>query len=296
MTILKATYQGIMKISLLACLFVVPVIGLSQATDLPAVVEEAKKAGIETSVIEEIKTRARQGGLADEQIADLIRPAVGLAKQNLPSDMVFKKALEGLSKNIPANRIAGVLQNIGEATQRSAPVVDGWMSRSDVASQIAGSSAMSEEAFRNEMISSVTKGVSQGVPEEEISALLNDISSSGVVPKTTPQSISTAVRIFSELPTTAEAPGMSRDFIVRSLKNGFDSSELQKLPGAMAVAQRRSQLPAASVIEGVSKQLQGGVPAKQILQSLFNGKIGGGPPGSVPQGLDNKPDNNGSNG
>jgi hypothetical protein len=54
----------------------------------------------------------------------------------------------------------------------------------------------------------------------------------------------------------------------------------------MNMAQRRSQLPAQAVAQGLSRQLQGGLPASQILQNLFNGEIGGGPPGNVPPGLD----------
>jgi hypothetical protein len=50
------------------------------------------------------------------------------------------------------------------------------------------------------------------------------------------------------------------------------------------------------VIEGVSKQMSGGIPAKQILQNLFNGNVGGGPPGNVPKGLGNKQNRGNSNG
>jgi hypothetical protein len=76
--------------------------------------------------------------------------------------------------------------------------------------------------------------------------------------------------------------------IVRSLKAGFDASELQKLPAAIKMAQQRGQLPAANVIEGISHQLNAGVPAQQILQNLFDGNIGGGPPGGTPPGLEKR--------
>ncbi len=288
-----STYQGIKKLTLLLCLAAFPILAFGQATDLESVVAEAQKAGIEQSTLDEIRSKARQGGLADEDIAELVRPAVDLAQQGLPADIIFSKVMEGLSKNVPANRISAVLQKIKGATEQSEPVVDRWMNASNAGDQIPSGSDMSEEEFRSEMISSVSKGLMSGVPEGEISALLDEVTSTGALAQSSPRSVATAVRVFPELPTTAENPEKSRSFIIRSLKSGFNSSELQKLPGAMTVAQRRSQLPAASVIEGVAQQLRSGVPAKQILKNLFNGNIGGGPPGSIPKGLDNKPNQGG---
>ena len=296
MKVLNYNYIRLNKLLLLGCcLMLFPIMALAQDTGLSATLQDARNAGIESSVLEEIQQRASQRGLSDAELSQLIRPAISLAEQNLPSDAIFTKALEGLSKGVPASRISPVLQSIGNATRRSAPIVDPWIAREEV-KNMSQNSGMISQQFRDEMIKSVSKNLQANVPREEISALLDEVISSGTVNEANAQSIAAAVRVFPELPTTSQNPGMSRAFVIRSLKGGFTSSELQKLPAAMAVAQQRSQLPAQSVIEGISKKMKSGVPANQILQQLFNGTIGGGPPGGIPPGLENRPDNRGNNG
>lgn len=274
---------------LMSSMLMVSVIAGAQGTELSDLLERAQKLGIEESQLQEIRNRAQQQGLNNQEIAQLIEPAVSLADQNLPSEAVFSKALEGLSKGVPANRITPVLQNIRSATREAAPVVESWMARGEVQDMIAGKEGIPRPEFRNEMIKSVSRGFMENIPSEVMNKLLDDVADPSILAKTDPQSIAAAVRIFPDLPAASENPGRARSFLVRSLKSGFVSSDLQKLPGAMSVAQQRSQLPAAKVLEGVSNQLQSGIPAKQILQNLFNGNIGGGPPGSLPKGLDNIP-------
>lgn len=274
---------------LMSSMLMVSVIAGAQGTELSDLLKRAQKLGIEESQLQEIRNRAQQQGLNNQEIAQLIEPAVSLADQNLPSEAVFSKALEGLSKGVPANRITAVLQNIRSATREAAPVVESWMARGEVQDMIAGKEEIPRPEFRNEMIKSVSRGFMENIPSEVMNKLLDDVADPSILAKTDPQSIAAAVRIFPDLPAASENPGRARSFLVRSLKSGFVSSDLQKLPGAMSVAQQRSQLPAAKVLEGVSNQLQSGIPAKQILQNLFNGNIGGGPPGSLPKGLDNIP-------
>lgn len=274
---------------LMSSMLMVSVIAGAQGTELSELLQRAQKLGIEESQLLEIRNRAQQQGLNNQEIVQLIEPAVSLADQNLPSEAVFSKALEGLSKGVPANRITPVLQNIRSATREAAPVVESWMARGEVQDMIAGKEGIPRPEFRNEMIKSVSRGFMENIPSEVMNKLLDDVADPSILAKTDPQSIAAAVRIFPDLPAASENPGRARSFLVRSLKSGFVSSDLQKLPGAMSVAQQRSQLPAAKVLEGVSNQLQSGIPAKQILQNLFNGNIGGGPPGSLPKGLDNIP-------
>ncbi len=58
---------------------------------------------------------------------------------------------------------------------------------------------------------------------------------------------------------------------------------------ALNMAQKRSQIPASNIIRGVGNQLQNGVPARDILNNLFDGKVGGGPPGNIPRGMEDNP-------
>jgi len=50
----------------------------------------------------------------------------------------------------------------------------------------------------------------------------------------------------------------------------------------MNAAEGRSQLSAASILNGMSHQLGSGIPANQILQNLFNGKANAGPTQGIP--------------
>lgn len=274
---------------LMGLLLSVPIFSLAQQGSLAETIQNSKNAGIDESLISQLEERAVNRGINNEQLVQLLQPALALAEQDLPYDMIFNKALEGMAKNVPVSRIAPVLQRIGTATRQSAPLADKFIARAEVGEMIARTVPEDHGQFRNEITKSIASGLMKNIPAEEMSTLLTDIGNSGVTERTTPGSITSAVRIFGELPTTEQNPDISRSFILKSLNSGLDGSALQKLPGAMSVAQQRSQLPAARVIEGVTNQLDNGIPANKILQNLFNGNIGGGPPGSVPRGLDDLP-------
>lgn len=276
---------------LLWCLLMaLPALLHAQDAGLDELIRRAQAAGIEQGNLQELQQRAGQQGLSNDELASLIAPAVSLAEQDLPSDALFNKALEGLSKGISPSRILPVLEKLQSNTVRMAPVVDNWMGKPEVANMLQKNEGMTPNAFRNEMIKSVSRGSSAEITSESISALLDEVGTDDVMNESTPQSIVAAVGIFAELPTSAQNPEMSRSLLLRSLKAGFSSSDLQKLPGAMSVAQQRSQLPAASVVQGVANQMKNGIPAQEILKNLFNGNVGGGPPGGIPPGLENKPD------
>lgn len=295
-------------LALLCSLLAIP-IGLSaQDASLSQLLERATASGIDQEQLNELQQRAEARGLSEQNLAGILEPAVQLAEENLPSEMILQKALEGLSKGIPANRMQPLLQRMNQATRQAAPLVESWVQRPDVQQMVnSRGGGMSNQQFRSEMIKATMRGLQKNIPAGEMEALLNEMSQQDISANMGATNAVAAVGVFSELPTTAEQPEVSRAFVMRSIKGGFNATELQRLPAAMQVAQQRSQLPAASVIEGVAEQMSGGIPAKQILQNLFNGNIGGGPPGGTPPGLQNRqnrgdPDfrgnsgNNGNNG
>lgn len=294
--------QKILLIPLLFILAVLPGVVQAQDASLQEVMERARNQGVEQAQLQELQKRAHSRGLTDQQIIDILEPAIILAENNLPSDVVLQKALEGLSKGVPAARMMPVLKNMQEAMQQAGPMVESWAQRPGVRQMInKPSSGMSEQQFRNEMTKAASRGLVNNIPSDEILKLLDDIGSDDFGGDIQPSNVVASVGVFSELPTTPDQPDASRSLIVKSLKGGFKTAEIQRLPAAMKVAQQRSQLPAASVIEGVARQMKGGVPAKQILQNLFNGNIGGGPPGGTPPGLEKKQNrgnsgNSGNNG
>jgi|AntRauTorckE6833_2_1112554.scaffolds.fasta_scaffold01946_6 predicted lipid carrier protein YhbT len=268
---------------------ILPVDIFAQTQTLTEVLNEARSQGIENELLQELQNRAQSRAITDEELVQIIEPAVDLAKENLPSEMVLQKALEGLSKGVSSSRMIPVLQNMQSATRQAGPVVNPWIEKPNVQEMIRSrSQGLSEAKFRNELIKAVSKGVMKGVSAETFSSLLDETETEGVLSETGPASMVAAVGVISDLDDAGGQSAASKSMIVRSLKAGFDASELQKLPAAIKMAQQRGQLPAANVIEGISHQLNAGVPAQQILQNLFDGNIGGGPPGGTPPGLEKR--------
>lgn len=253
---------------------------------LSDLIGEARSVGIEQSKINALQERASQRGISDAELIAIIRPAVSMAEQNLPSDMIFDKAFEGLSKGVPFQRIEPMLGMIAENSLRAAGIVDPWIERAEIRGMLErGGYAGNQQNFRNEMIKAGTKTLRQNFSEEVFQETIHTIADQRGIEQRNPGTVVAAANILSDLPSAAENPTESARVILRALEGGFEASDLQNLPRAMNMAQRRSEIPASAVLEGVSRQLQGGLPAEQILQNLFNGNIGGGPPGGTPPGL-----------
>jgi uncharacterized protein YjgD (DUF1641 family) len=263
---------------------------LAQQNNLNTVLQKAQQAGLNESTLANLQQRANNAGISDEQLIELIQPAIEMAGQNLPGEFALEKAMEGISKGIPASRISPVLDQLKQKTSEAVTIVDPWLKQPEVQKMVSSSaSGITEEKFRNELAKATSKALNQNVSHDNVSELFQEMGSESVLSQTSPPDIIAAVGIMSDMPGGLKQ-SQSSQFIIRALKGGFKANELQNLPSAMAMAQQRSELPAASVVEGVSKQIKGGVPAKQILQNLFNGEIGGGPSGKAPKGLENKPD------
>lgn len=294
------TYKKILFLLFTAGLLVVTFTGttLAQENDLRAVLQKAQESGMDESALTELQQRASSLGATDKQIAALIQPAIDMAGQNLPAELALEKAMEGLSKGVPASKITPVLQRLNQTAAEAATIVDPWLERPDVKEMIAKTpNGISNEKFRNELTKATSKALNQNIDQETAKEIFNEMGDESVMGKASASDIIAAVGI---LPDMARGVDQSQagEFLIRALKGGFKANELQNLPSAMSMAQQRSELPAASVLEGVTKQLDGDIPAKQILQNLFNGQVGGGPPGNIPKGLENRPDrgNQGNNG
>lgn len=274
----------------LLALFLLCLPGAGVGQSLEELVQRASDAGIEQNRILELQERALERGITEEQLTELLEPAVALAEQNLPSEMIFQKAMEGIAKGVSSGQMMPVLQDIRHGTESVVPVVNEWIEREDVGQMIGRSEErFDRDKLREEMMKASAKAVSQQVDLELVQDLLNMLSEQGVIPSSRPSSILAAISIMPDIPSIHERPDAAKGVLVRAVQGGFTAAEMQRLPGAMNMAQRRSQLPAAAVIEGVSQQMRGGVPAADILQNLFNGNVGGGPPGNIPPGLENRP-------
>jgi hypothetical protein len=273
-------------VAILALLLWITGPGMLNAQSLTESMERAREAGIDELRLEQIEQRATARGMTAEQLARILEPAIAMAGANLPYELIFEKAFEGISKGIPADRIQPVLASIAGSSSQAAGFTDGWVQRPEVRQMIANRGGMDSGQFRNEMIRAGSKGLMQNFDREVLEQTLELVATGPALDRSTPAGIIMAISILSDLPTAAQEPAATARMVVSALEGGFGTEELQKLPGAMNMAQRRSRLPAQAVAEGLRRQLEGGFPASQILQNLFNGEIGGGPPGNIPPGLD----------
>lgn len=276
---------GISILLLLLTIGTVPV--SAQQTNLNEVLQQARDNGLQEAELEVLQERATSRGVEETQLIEMLQSAVDMSEQNLPPELVLDKIMEGFSKNIPPQRIMPVLQQMRDVGSQAVAVVDPWMAREEVR-QFSEQRGISSESFRNELVKASTRSMMQNVSAENVGDMLNRIADEATTDENiAPSDIISATGILPNLPQSVLDSNTGGQFIVRAMKGGFRANDLQRLPEAVAQAQQRSELPAASVVEGVSRQLHDGTPAKEILQNLFDGNVGGGPPGQNPKGLNN---------
>jgi len=287
--IMKSSKQHIISLKgMLLILFISvnPFLAIAQEGSLSDLIEQARAVGIEQEILNNLQNRAQTHGISNADLMAIIQPAVSMAEQNLPYGMIFDKALEGISKRVTSGQLQPVLNSIAENSAEAAQLVDSWMNRPEIDRMLARSgNRMDHGAFRNDMIKAGSKGLMNNFDRDVLESTFESVAASSAMEHASPSGIFTAINILSDLPTAAKEPAQSARMVLNALEGGFNASELQKLPGVMSMAERRSQLPAQAVALGFTQQLQQGLPASQILNNLFNGDIGGGPPGNIIPGL-----------
>ncbi|MEX0843637.1 MAG: hypothetical protein WD022_00070 [Balneolaceae bacterium] len=289
--------KAIISTTLLSLILLLPAFVSAQETAFSILTQKAANLGIDESHITRLQERAQANGINEEQLAEILAPAVALAEDNLPFDMVLEKTSEGLAKRVPDHVLLNVLRGLQEATQRSVDIVDPWLQAPGVQNMLERTnSGESAQQFRNNMLKSTGRALNQGLSEETVTKFMDELNNDEIMSRVSGRDIITSLTILPDLPTSADNPELSSQLIIRSLKGGFGSSDLQKLPSAMQMAQSRGQLPAGNIVNGIFQHLQAGSPAAEILQGLFDGKIGGGPPAGVPGKPENPGRGNNGNG
>ena len=267
---------------------VAPLAAQSQDAGLQQALDRAASAGVDADRLELIRERAEARGVDEAMLARLIEPVAGLAQQNMPSDFALQKLMEGLAKGVPPAMMVPVIESIYQQTPRAVAMAGQWMGRAEVAPFMEAMGAQ-QAHFRQDLVNAGLKSLTQQVSPETVEALLNELGSAAVLERPSPQAVAAAIGILPDLPESARNDSGVQQILAKAVAGGFSAADMQRLPGALNAAERRSQLPAASVLEGMSHQLGGGVPANQILQNLFNGNINAGPPAHVPGRPDNRP-------
>lgn len=245
-------------------------------------IEKAEAAGIDENHIEKIMNLSG-GAISDDTIIKMILPATELAEKGMPTEFVIQKMLEGFAKGVPADRMQPVLESIYQHTPSAVAISEQWMAKPDVRPFI---DAMGEhqQRFKKDLIQANLKSLTQQVDAEQIESVLNELGKQSILEKTSPQAVAAAVGVLPDMPESVRKGAGIQNMIAKAIQGGFSAADIQKLPGAMNAAERRSQLPAASIMNRMSDQIGSGIPANQVLQNLFNGNLNAGPPSGIPGG------------
>lgn len=286
--IFKNTAAAILVI-LLVVLILPANVWSQQNGDIQQISERAIAAGVDRSQIEQIQERATSRGIDNQALARMMEPAADLSERGMPSEFMVQKILEGLAKGVPAGRMMPVIESIHQHTPGAVSMSDQWMNSADVSPFVQAMDGQ-QARFRKDLINASIKSLSQQVPSETIQSVLGELRNPSVLEGASPQAVAAAVGILPDMPAAMMNEAGIQNVIAGAVKGGFTAGDMQKLPGAMNAAARHSQLPSASILNGLSNQIGNGIPANQVLQNLFNGNINAGPPNGIPGRLGGKPD------
>lgn len=281
-------WPAVLTAALLALLgmAMLPFVALAQSPE--ELVRRGVAAGADAELLAELRDRAAGAGLDAAATARLLGPGVELAERELPSRAVLQKGLEGVSKGVPADRIAAVQERLQGAVERAAGLVDPWLERPGVRARLGGAveDADSEEGTRATVVEGVGLGLAQGAPEEALRALLDRLPEGVARERIAALEVAVGAEVMADLPLARTRPGLAAEVVANALDAGFGPAELRELPGAMQAAERRGELPADAVARAAIGGMQADLPARDVLDGLFQGGFPGDVPFELPPGLE----------
>ena len=284
-------------VALLVLFLVVPA-RAQEASPVQSLLTDGTQANADPTLLEAVATRAEQAGLSPQQTATLLRPAVALARQDLPSTPLLNKTLEGLAKRVPPQRMTPVLRQLQSHTTEAGALVSSWTQRPDVQSLLASEGAPSSPS-RNRLITNIAEARQQNVPLGHVQQFLESLPGAVQTRPVALSNVAVAVSVLPDLPAAASS-GAARGLLTTALGAGYDAESLRQLPAALERARRGSSRPPAALARGAAQAIKTGAPASDVLQTLFQGGTpGGDPPGPAPNaprtppGQSNPPDETG---
>ena len=266
---------GVMACALLMAHLAAP--AAAQPASFPGpvadVIEQGEAAGADGALLREAARRAQAQNLSPEATAELLRPAVRLARANLPSTSVLNKTLEGLAKRVPPPRVRPVVDRLAGHVEAAGPVVDGWLDRPDVRGLLGDAAAQRD--VRNNLIASSAQAQQHGMPMNEVKALLDALPASTTRRPLNPGHVAAAVRVLPDVPGASSSPSAARELLVAAVDAGYSTEEVGQLPAALRRAQAESRRPPATLSRNAAQAIAQGIPAQDVLQSLYRGEVPG---------------------
>lgn len=101
----------------------------AQDQDFSVLLQQAERAGIAKTSLEALRTKGQEGGISESQLSQILESALELSNNGLGGEIAINKALEGLSKGVPASRIAPAVQQVQQNMVNAVKVVDPWLAK-----------------------------------------------------------------------------------------------------------------------------------------------------------------------
>ena len=271
---------------------------LGQPTDVQALLERGSAAGGNVEQMRTVAERARQAGLSEGAAASLLEPAVALAEQDLPTDPLLSKTLEGLAKQVPPPRMQPVLQQYRTRTEQAGQFVTQWAQRDEVRQLLGAENAASEAApqtnDRASLVAAITEARQQGAAAKHVESFLSGLPNGVERRPVSMSEVAAAVNVLPDLPGNGASPETATQLATAALNAGYSPESLRQLPSALRSARQNSNRPLDALARGTAQAIARGAPAASVLKSLFQGSFpGGGPPASVGNGPPGKGPGNG---
>lgn len=269
-----------------------------QSASVQSLLDTGIQAGADAELMRTVVERANQAGLSPTATADLLRPAVSLAERDLPTRPVLTKALEGLSKRVPPNRMMPVLTQLRSSTEQAGQLVSAWLQKKETQQFIGASESNGPEPSpspgRSQLIASIADAQEQAVSAETVTAFLNGLPGTTERRPVPLSDVAVAVSVLPDLANDGAASQAAQDLLVAALDAGYDPESMRRLPAAIERAQRQTQRPVTAIAQGAAQAISWGTPAASVLQNLFRGAPAGGLPAQTGEdnlGSDGPPDN-----
>ena len=256
---------------------------VAQPAPVDQLVSAGTQAGVDPTLMEQVVQRAEQAGYTADQTAQLLRPAVGLAQDQLPADGVLQKALEGLAKQVPAPRVQPVLQRIQTSTQQAGTLIRMWAETPEVQAMMNSGDTPTpfDRNAQDQLIRSAAQAQVQNVPSDVVRRLLETLPSQTQRRPIPPADVNAAVQVLPEVMGGGASPQAAIELLTSAVDAGYGPTNVRQLPTAMQAARQQNQRPMDVLARGAARAIAQGTPAADVLNNLFDGGFPGGPPGEA---------------
>ena len=216
----KALLHFLLLILTIGC----PVVAQAQQTDdtLVAALQEARETGISETTLSQLLALGYEKQFEPSGMAELLPILAQCQRENLPLEPFLSKIEEGISKRIPASRIAQVLRTRLEDYRFTRSLIDETLGIRDKVEPVS-----SESHIR------LTETLYCGLSRENLSRLLSTF------PTTPLPVVSRGAEVLASLKQVHFDSELAEQIVDTGMKQGYFTAEQREFSQIVAVAKRK---------------------------------------------------------